>query len=147
MGYLQGSLLVHGLQLVKMTKSTLARKARMLKEKYKERRINERHGLKLPVVCNKVGVSTSKLFTGTTVDVSSGGTLIDINTDGLKAGELVNIEMPIPPTEGLLEYGGRFSSYARVVRVGKPKSGTSVDSAAVVHATAFEFCESPKLQV
>ncbi len=119
----------------------------MLKEKYKERRINERHGLKLPVVCNKVGVSANKLFTGTTVDVSSGGALIDINADGLHAGELVNIEMPIPPTEGLLEYGGRFSTYGRVLRVHEPKSGTSADSASVVHTIAFEFCESPKLQM
>ena len=119
----------------------------MLKEQYKERRINERHGLRLPVVCNKVGVSASKLFTGTTVDVSSGGALIDIHTSGLREGELVNIEMPIPPTEGLLEYGGRFSTYGRVLRVGEPKSGTSSDSAAVVHTIAFEFCESPKLQV
>ena len=67
--------------------------------------------------------------------------------DGLKAGELLNIEMPIPPTEGLLEYGGRFSSYGRVLRVHDPKSGTTADSAAVVHTIAMEFCESPKLQV
>ncbi len=119
----------------------------MLKEEYKEKRINERLRLKLPVVCNKVGVSASKLFTGTTVDVSSGGALIDINSDGLREGDLVNVEMPIPPTEGLLEYGGRFSTYARVLRLHAPKSGTSVDSAAVVHTVALEFCESPKLQV
>ena len=119
----------------------------MLDEKDKERRINQRHRLKLPVVCNKVGVSSSNLFTGMTVDVSSGGALVDINTDGLKAGELVNIEMPIPPTEGLLEYGGRFSSYGRVLRVHAPKSGTAADIAAVIHTIAMEFCESPKLQV
>ena len=119
----------------------------MLKEKNKERRINVRHGLKLPVICNKVGIPTGKLYTGTTVDVSSGGALIDINTDGFKQGELVNIEMPIPPTEGLLEYGGKFSSYGRVLRVHEPKSGTAADRAAVVHTIAFEFCESPKLQI
>lgn len=119
----------------------------MQDEEYKEKRINRRHWLNLPVVCNKVGVSSGKVYTGRTVDVSSGGALIDINTDGLREGELVNIEMPIPPTEGLLEYGGRFSSYGRVVRVGEARSGTSADSAEIVRAVAFEFCESPKLQV
>ena len=119
----------------------------MLNEKHKERRINERLGLRLPVMCNKVGGSAGKMFTGTTVDVSSGGALVDINSDGLKRGELVNIEMPIPPTKGLLEYGGRFSTYARVLRVHEPKSGSASDSAAVVHTIALEFCESPKLQV
>ena len=147
MGYLHQLVLVHGLLFVKMTILTSAGKAGMLQERYKERRIHERLDLKLPVVCNRVGVSASKVFTGTTVDVSSGGTLVDINTDGLKIGELVNIEMPIPPTQGLLEYGGRFSTYARVLRIYEPKSGTGGDNAAIVHTVAMEFCESPKLQV
>jgi hypothetical protein len=124
----------------------------MLKEKrkekrIKERRINERLGLKIPVLCHKVGVSANKLYTGRTVDICSGGALIDINSDGLREGELVNVEMPIPPTKGLLEYGGRFSTYARILRVYDPKNGISANSAAVVHPVALEFCESPKLQV
>jgi len=113
----------------------------------KERRKNKRLDLKLPVVCHEVGTSTNRFFTGTTVDIGPKGALIDINTHGLKQGELVNIEMPIPPTKGLLEYGGRFSTYARILRVYKPKPGSSSKSASTIQTIALEFCESPKLQV
>jgi len=121
------------------------RVARMLEEK--ERRKNKRLDLKLPVMCHKVGISANRFFTGTTVDIGPKGALIDINTRGLKQGELVNVEMPIPPTKGLLEYGGRFSTYARILRVYKPKCGSSPKSASIVQTVALEFCESPKLQV
>jgi PilZ domain len=121
------------------------RVAGMLEEK--ERRKNKRLDLKLPVMCHKVGISTNRFFTGTTVDIGPKGALIDINAHGLRQGELVNVEMPIPPTKGLLEYGGRFSTYARILRVYKPKCGSSSKSASIVQTVALEFCESPKLQV
>ncbi len=73
--------------------------------------------------------------------------LIDFNTNALKHGELLSVEMSIPPTKGILEYGGRFSGYARVIRIDKfyPKKMAKSNSA--TQTIALEFCESLKLQV
>ncbi len=65
----------------------------------------------------------------------------------LEDGELVSVDMTVPPTEGLLNYGGRFSSYARIVRVDKPHSLATTQSHSVTRAVALEFCESPKLRL
>ena len=111
-----------------------------------EKRRHQRLPLRFSVLCQRVGVPVGKVFTGTSVDVSQGGMLINFNTKAIKQGELLSVEMSIPPTKGLLEYGGRFSSYARVVRIDRsyPKKMANSNAGQTL---ALEFCESPKLQV
>lgn len=111
------------------------------------RRIHKRLQLKISVLCQTVGICGGSAFTGRTVDVSPGGMLVEFNSRGLSDGQLVSIEMSVPPTDGLLEYGGRFSSYARIVRLEEAKAGLSPDSASLVQTAALEFCQSPKLRV
>jgi len=73
--------------------------------------------------------------------------LIDFNTNVLKHGELLSVEMSIPPTKGILEYGGRFSGYARIIRIEKSYPKKIAKSNSAGQTIALEFCESPKLQV
>ncbi len=73
--------------------------------------------------------------------------LIDFNTNALKHGELLSVEMSIPPTKGILEYGGRFSGYTRVIRIDKPYPEKMTKSNSAGQTIALEFCESPRLQV
>ena len=113
----------------------------------KNRRIHKRLQLKISVLCQTVGICGGSAFTGKTVDVSPGGMLVEFNSRGLSDGQLVSIEMSVPPTEGLLEYGGRFSSYARIIRLEDAKAGTNTDSASLIQTAALEFCQSPKLRV
>jgi hypothetical protein len=113
----------------------------------KNRRIHKRLQLKISVLCQTVGICGGSAFTGNTVDVSPGGILVEFNSRGLSDGQLLSIEMSVPPTEGLLEYGGRFSSYARVIRLDEAKAGVAIDSSSMVQTAALEFCQSPKLQV
>lgn len=112
-----------------------------------EKREHQRLPLRFPVLCQKVGVPASKVYTGTSVDVSPGGMLIDFNTNALKHGELLSVEMPIPPTKGTLEYGGRFSGYARVIRIESSDPKKEANSNPAGQTIALQFCESPKLQV
>ena len=116
-------------------------------ETVNEKRRHQRLPLRFSVLCQKVGVPVGKVYTGTSVDVSPGGMLIDLNTNALKHGELLSVEMPIPPTKGILEYGGRFSGYARVVRVEDACPKKKDQSNSACQTIAVEFCESPKLQV
>jgi hypothetical protein len=73
--------------------------------------------------------------------------LLEINGSDLRDGELLSVDMSVPPTEGLLEYGGRFSSYARVVRIDQSRSSRAGGFGSQVETIALEFCESPRLQV
>ena len=116
-------------------------------EQEQERRKYQRLPLNLAVLCHKVGISHGTVYTGATVNVSPGGMLLEINSDNLNKGELLSIEMSVPPTSGLLEYGGRFSTYARIIRVETSNSTRPAKSNTRVQTLALEFCESPKLQV
>jgi len=112
-----------------------------------DRRIHKRLELRISVLCQTVGICGGDTFTGNTVDVSPGGILVEFNSRGLSDGQLLSIEMSVPPTEGLLEYGGRFSSYARVIRLEDIKSGVRPGASSMVQTAALEFCQSPKLRV
>lgn len=108
-----------------------------------DRRRHKRIALKLTVCCQKVGLSDGRLYSGRTVNVSPGGMLLEMKSAGLRDGELLSVEMSVPPTEGLYDVGGSLSSYARVVRTGvKPVQPEDPDN-----AVALEFCDSPKLRI
>ena len=111
-----------------------------------ERRRHERFPLKLSIFCQRVGHSANKLFTGRTIDVSPGGILVEMKSNELQHGELLSVEMTVPPTEGLLEFGGSFSSYARVVRTHSEDDIVRLESP-VSKVVALEFCDSPKLRL
>jgi hypothetical protein len=111
-----------------------------------ERRKHKRIPLKFTVLCQKVGLSDGRLYSGNTVNVSPGGMLVEVNQSHLRDGELVSVEMTVPPTEGLLEYGGRFSSYARIIRVADDDAEFR-PSSPLGGIIAMEFCESPRLRV
>jgi len=89
-----------------------------------------------------VGVPGGKLISGKTVNVGPGGMLVEVNDGNVAEGELLSVEMSVPPREGLLDFGGSFSSHARVVRSNHP--GSPEDDAEKV--IALEFCESPTLR-
>lgn len=108
----------------------------------KERRRHSRLPLKLSIHCHRVGLSRDGLVTGRSINVSPGGMLVELKGDNLNDGELVSVEMTIPPSEDLLDFGGNFSSYARVIRSVSQK--IEGDSSARIFA--LEFCDSPTLR-
>ena len=108
-----------------------------------DRRVHKRFPLKLSIFCQRVGFSGSKLIPGRTVNVSPGGILVEMKGGNLKDGDLLSVEMSVPPTEGLLDFGGSFSSYARVVRLDGHQDGIESSEKKI----ALEFCDSPKLRI
>ena len=113
----------------------------------KDRRKYQRQPLRLTMLCQKVGQLGGTVYAGNTVNVSPSGVLAEFGDCQLQDGELVSVDMTVPPTEGLLDYGGRLSSYARVVRVDRTHSLEMTNSHSITQAVAMEFCESPKLRV
>ncbi|MCK5174302.1 MAG: PilZ domain-containing protein [Planctomycetes bacterium] len=114
-------------------------------ERGSDRRRHTRLPLRLTVVCRRVGTPGERVYSGSTVNVSPGGMLMEINMRELETGELLNVDMTVPPDEELLEFGGRFSNHARVVRVDALPRRSRSGSAA--QRIALEFCDSPKLRV
>lgn len=115
-----------------------------------DKRQYRRIPLKMAVLCQKAGLTEGRLYTGNTLNVCPGGVLMEINGADLSQGDLVNLELAIPPTRGLLEYGGRFSTYARVLRIEQVHSdpgGMIREEPSHIQRVAMEFCEVPRLRI
>jgi hypothetical protein len=107
-----------------------------------DRRRHRRFPLKLSITCQKVGLSGGELVSGKTVNVGPGGMLVEVNNGDVTEGELLSVEMSVPPMEGFLDFGGSLSNHARVVR----SDGHEDPEEAAENVIALEFCDSPKLR-
>ncbi len=61
-------------------------------------------------------------------------------------GDLLMVALEIPPSAGLLEFGGKLAGYANVVRAERiPSDHADTDAAGDKHSVAVQFCRPPKL--
>lgn len=109
-----------------------------------DRRRHRRIPLRLSVTCRKAGADEKK-YAGSTINVSPGGMLIEMGEIEIAAGEVLAVEMRAPPAEGLPEFGGSFSSYARVLRRGPVNNLPGRIKSAC--SLAVEFCQPPRFRV
>jgi hypothetical protein len=84
--------------------------------KRSEKRKFELLPVTLDLSCRKVSSTAEKSHAGCTVNVSPGGLYFETTNDVFKPGNLLKVELSIPPTTGLLEFGGRISGFGRVLR-------------------------------
>ena len=113
-----------------------------------ERRKHRRLPIKIPLSCSKIGSTAEKAHKGLTVNVSPGGLYFQTPATTFKGGSLVRVELSIPPTTGVLEFGGTISSFAKVLRTHRIQdSHTSTGFLPSKYGVALEFCQSPKLSM
>jgi len=111
-----------------------------------EKRRFKRIPLTLNLACRIVGSAGEPLHTGRTVNVSPGGLYFQTEAGIFEPGNLVKINLSIPPMIGLLESGGRISGLARVLRTRSvPDSSLGIDLCAGAFGVALEFCQPLKL--
>ena len=113
-----------------------------------ERRRFRRVGAELDVSLNEVGAGAERYCIGRTINVSPGGLYFQTSADTFKAGDiprgaLFKVEMSIPPTKGLLEFGGKVACFAKLLRTSKIPDPLLPGN----YGVALEFCQSPKLSV
>jgi len=101
-----------------------------------EKRRHKRLGIKYNLSCRKVGSTGNISYGGRTLNVSTGGLYFETINDKFEQGDLLHVELSIPPTSGLLEFGGKIAGFAKVLRT---------DSASGRHGVALQFCRPPKL--
>ncbi len=109
-----------------------------------ERRKHRRLQMHLPLEFRRATESAAGQYHTMTRDVSTGGIYFETAVDDLRKGELLDIEMTIPPGEGHFPYQGRVSSAARVVRTEKPL-GLAGRAANLRVGVGVAFLESFKL--
>ena len=105
-----------------------------------EKRKFKRLQITLDLSCRKVGSTTEKLYKGSTVNVSPGGLYFETVDDVFTPGNLLKVELSIPPTAGLLEFGGKVAAFAKVLR-----ASDLSDTLSSKYGVAVQFCQSPKL--
>ena len=112
-------------------------------EKRKDRRLAAQYD----VSCHVVGATTDKSYVGHTVNVSSGGFCFE--SDGVfEPGTLLEVELSVPPTPGVLEFGGKMAGFARVLRTWDAGDTlTAQKSSRTKPGVAVQFCRPPKLRV
>jgi len=84
-----------------------------------DRRMHRRLRMSLPLEYRRVGRPSTELHRSIVRDVSTGGIFFETVLDDLRKGDLLEIELTIPPGEGHFPYQGRVSSTAAVVRTEK----------------------------
>jgi hypothetical protein len=110
-----------------------------------EQREHKRINLKLELCCRLAGDSEDSLYSGHSLNISTGGLLAQTYNSKIKIGDLVNIEMSVPPIEGLLDFGGKMEAFAKIVRITNRKHPENSDAASQL--LAMQFCHHPKLSV
>ena len=108
-----------------------------------ERRKHRRLQMHLPLEFRRANEMSAGQCHSVTRDVSTGGIYFETGMDDLRKGELLNIEMTIPPGEGHFPYQGRVSSVAKIVRTDKPGSDLELTNPRIGIGAAFR--ESFKL--
>ena len=101
---------------------------------------------KFDISCRKVGSTEEKSYRGYTMNVSSGGLYFETAVGTFKPGSLLEVELSVPLKAGILEFGGRISGFARVLRtddIHVSPADTSLSSAG--YGVALQFCRPPRL--
>ncbi len=101
-----------------------------------EKRRHRRLGAQYNISCRKVGSTAHTSYDGYTINVSPGGLYFETATGIFEQGNLLRVELSIPPTSGLLEFGGKIAGFAKVLR-------TVLASGR--YGVALQFCRPPKL--
>ena len=111
-----------------------------------ERRKYKRLPIKLALSCHKVSSAVEKSQKCSTVNVSPGGLYFESTAGTFKPGDMLKIELSIPPTTGILEFGGRIAGSAKVLRTDSAhNSHTERNLSSNRYGIALQFCQSPKL--
>ena len=113
-------------------------------------RLDKRRYRRLPtqyrISCRKVGSIAGKSSDGRTVNVSSGGLYFETAVGEFRRGDLLKLALEIPPTAGLLEFGGKLTGYANVLRTERIRDDRAgAHPAHGKQGVALQFCCPPKL--
>jgi hypothetical protein len=82
--------------------------------------------IRLPVECRRQDNGASTVVRTITQNVSTGGMYMELDSPDFQAGDRFDIELTIPPAEGVSPYEGRAGCRAEVLRIDdvRPQTGS-----------------------
>jgi hypothetical protein len=107
------------------------------------RRKHDRLALRLDLQCRKIGAEERHIATGKTRNISTGGVLFEVGQCPFACDDLLSMDLSVPPAAGILNFGGRLTTFARVIRIEQGQFAGRPENFAV----AAEFVGSPKLSM
>lgn len=111
-----------------------------------ERRKFKRLGANFDISFVEVGSLDEQFQSGRTVNVCAGGVYFEMSTDTFKPGNLLKVQLSVPPKAGLLEFGGKVAGFAKVLRIDKIVDSTNAaDLSSNKYGIAAEFCRPLRL--
>ena len=112
----------------------------------KERRRHRRLPIKLTVLYQTMDSVGGHLQRGDTLNVSTGGLLMETCQGGISTeiGGLMEIDLEVPPADGLFGPSGRISGIARVTRILDELPNRSASAQADRSRLALQFCQRPR---
>jgi hypothetical protein len=113
-----------------------------------DKRKYRRLAAQFDISCRTVGSPVSQTREGSTVNISPGGVYFRTTSDTFQQGDLLRVELRIPPTSHLLEFGGKMEGFAKVLRTDNYRAPLTRDELAdKCYGVALQFCRRPKLCV
>ena len=105
--------------------------------------------MKLTVLYQFMGSPDRGLRRGDTLNVSTGGLLMETRQDGVSAeiGHLMKIDLQASAAGGLFELSGRISGVARVIRVPGELPDSQMPARPDRSRIALQFCQRPRFDI
>ena len=111
-----------------------------------EKRTKRRLDAHFSISCRIAGSLDHKFHKGRAANVGSGGLYFETSADVFKPGELLSLELTLPPTPGLLEFGGKIAGFAKILRVERINDNALGDnSTCYLFGVAVQFCRPLRL--
>lgn len=118
-----------------------------MKDRHDKRKY-QRLEAKFEISCRRIGSQSSQTREGYSMNISPGGVYFRTKADTFKRGDLLKIELLIPPKSGLLEFGGKMAGFAKVLRADNICNSTEGNvSSGSSYGVALQFCRPLKLCV
>ena len=111
------------------------------REKRKYRRLEAQFDLSF----HQIGSTIRTMREGRSVNISPGGVYFLTTTNRFKQGDVLKVELSIPPKPGLLEFGGKMAGFAKVLRTDYSDSSLNDVASKNRFGIALEFCHPLRL--
>jgi hypothetical protein len=80
------------------------------------------------------------------LNLSPGGLYFETGAEEFERGDLLKVELALPPTPGVLEFGGKLAGFAKVLRTELIRNNAGgADSTGGKLGVAVEFCHPLRL--